>query len=464
MTTSRTRRVVAIFILVLVLAALDQTILATALPSIVSELGGRALLSWVFSAYLLSSTVAIPLYGKLADIHGSKPMLLLAVALFLLGSLACGYSGSMNELIAARGLQGLGGGGLLTLTMLGVADLYPPDQRGRMQGLLGAAYGIAVMFGPLTGGFLVEHLSWHWAFFINVPAALLALVVLATQFKPGPARHRRQLDVLGTALLAGALVCLLLATRREPGIDVSTSGWLAAAALALGVAFVRTEQRVRDPLLPLSLFGTPAFAAAAAISMLNGVALFAAVVFLPTYLQTALHKSPTASAWHLLPLMAGITLAAMRSGKLLRSNGPVRRLARLSFVLMLLSFSALALLLRWLPGEALALSLCMLPLGAGIGLMFPLVTVVSQYSAPPQFLGIATATPIMVRALGGAVGVSLLGGLLTRQMNTGATMAGALQPMFALVALLCLLMAGLTARLPDRLSRPTMPAPATATA
>ena len=486
---NRSKITVAMFVLMLVLAALDQTILSTALPAITRELHGADRLSWVFSAYLISSTVVIPLYGKLADVHGSRPTLLAAVALFLLGSLACGFSAGMDQLIAARGLQGLGGGGLLTLTMLGVADLYPapqfpPQQRGKVQGLLGAAYGVATMFGPLTGGYLVEHLSWHWAFFINVPAALLAFGLLWTSFRPGPARHPQKIDFAGALLLGGALVSLLLATRRE-GAAVEAHAWpLAGVALLLALAFVAVERRVAQPLVPLSLFANPAFAAATGVSLFSGVALFAAVVFLPTYLQTALQLSPSGSAWHLLPLMAGITVGAISSGRLLRAHGRVRRFGQIASGLMLLSFAALALVLRTQPGEALWLSACVLPLGLGLGLLFPAVTMVSQLTAPPQLLGIATATPIMVRSLGGAVGVSLLGSLMTHEMSghvaaamaaaarptpalLASAMAGSLQTLYTVVAVMCLAIAAAAAWLPSRLQRaqpPAVPSGATAAA
>jgi EmrB/QacA subfamily drug resistance transporter len=433
---------------VLVLAALDQTILSTALPSIQAELGRSVHLSWVFSAYLLASTVVIPLYGKLADTLGTKPLLVGAMALFFAGSLACGLSTSMEMLVLARAVQGLGGGGLMTLTMLGVVDLYPEEQRGRYMGLLGAAYGVSTMFGPLVGAFLVEHLSWHWAFFINVPVALAAVGILALAYPRGvPVRHRHAIDYLGAALLAGALITLLLATRSEglPGV----SPWaLAAASAVLTLLFVAVEQRVAHPILPLSLFTRGVFSAATAISTISGVALFAAVVFLPLYLQTALHLSPTGSAWHVLPLMMGITLAAVGGGKALRSNGPVRGMALVAGGLMVVSFAALVAVLHLAPEQALALSACVFPLGLGLGLLFPLVTMVAQRSAPLPQMGIATATPIMLRALGGAVGVSLLGSLLTSEMNTrmplalaaGDTaayahaMAGSLQPLYAAAA------------------------------
>ena len=327
MPPDRPTLVYSIFVVVLVLAALDQTILSTALPAIARDLDGQARIAWVFSAYLIASTVVIPLYGKLADIHGTRPVLLLALALFLAGSVGCGLSGSMSQLVVARGLQGAGGGGLLTLTMLGVVDLYPPSSRGRYQALLGAAYGIATMFGPIFGGLLVQRLSWHWAFFINVPVALGALAILAVAFRPGSARHAQRVDYVGALLLAASLVALLIATRHDSGLDSWSTALLGCTAAVLAAAFVWIERRARHPLLPLTLFASGAFSAATAVSAASGVALFAAVVFLPIYLQTALGMTPIVSGLHVWPLMSGVTLAAIAGGRVLRADGPVRVLA-----------------------------------------------------------------------------------------------------------------------------------------
>lgn len=411
----------AVLAVVLVLSGLDQTILATALPAITRDLHGQDRASWVFSAYLIASTTVIPLYGKLADRWGTRALLLGATGLFMLGSLACGLCTGMDGLIAARALQGLGGGGLMTLTLLAVTALFPPEQRGRQQSLLGAAYGLSVMVGPLVGALLVQYLSWHWAFLVNVPVALAAWVVLArADFgQPRPSRH--PLDLAGAALLAGALVCLLLATRQGGG---GTNWVLAAVAAKLFLSWLWVERRAKDPIVPLALFRSAGFAAAALVSTLSGVALFTAVVFLPFYLQAALLKTPTASAWHLLPLMVGITVAASRSGKALRANVPARSLALLATLAMTSAFAALAWVCGAAPSNAWAISLCVLPLGAGLGMLFPLVTVVAQRTAQPRHLGIATAAPIMLRALGGAIGVALMGGLLTRQL-AGALGAGA---------------------------------------
>ncbi|MFC7409525.1 MFS transporter [Hydrogenophaga atypica] len=413
-------------VLTLVLAALDQTILSTALPAIARELSGDWPLAWVFSAYLLAATVVIVLYGRMADILGKKSMLLLAIGLFLLGSLACGASQDLQQLVMARALQGAGGGGLMTLAMLTVPDLFAPAQRGRYQGLLAAAYGISTMFGPLLGGTLVEHWSWHWAFWLNVPLAALAWGVLAwalpskrhlTQASTPQESHIR-IDWLGAALLAAALVLLLLATQHgQLHLSEHLPLWL---LLAVGTAFTLTflghQYRTPHPLLPLSLFSRPAYTAVSFIGFATGVALYVAVVFLPQYLQVGLHLSPTGSAWHLFPLMAGITVAAVVSGKRLRADTPPVLLARVACTLMLLSFGLIVSMLQWHSHAPLALSAALLPLGLGLGLLFPIVTVVAQRVSPTHHMGIATAAPIMFRSLGGAAGVAVLAALLTHWM------------------------------------------------
>jgi len=465
----RTAPVFAAFVTMLVLAALDQTILSTAVPAITRELQGTDRLSWLFSAYLIASTVAIPLYGRLADLHGSKPLLLTAVSLFLAGSLAGGASQTMEQLIVARAVQGSGAGGLMTLTLLGLGDLVPRDEVPRRQGLLGAAYGVSTMFGPLLGGVLVEHGSWHWTFLVNVPLAATALAVIAWGL-PHTSRAKlpqgQRVDLPGAALLAATLVALLLATRRD--VEAATAWMLLALGIKLAAVLVVQQRRSRHPIVPPTLFAQPAFAVAAALSAVAGVALFAAVVFLPVYLQTVLHLAPTASAWHLLPLMAGITMAAIACGRALRSGAPVRGIAVAACALMASSFVALASVFRLAPTSPLALSACVLPLGLGIGLLFPLVTMLSQRVAPRQHVGAATAAPIMLRALGGALGVSALGALLAQQIGAqmgaaheayGSAFAGAVQPLFGAVAALCALAALAAALLPVRAPAP-QPLPA----
>lgn len=434
----------AMLVLTLVLAALDQTILSTALPVIARELPGYWPLAWVFSAYLLAATVVIVLYGRLADVLGKKSMLLLAIGLFLLGSLACGASQDLRQLVMARALQGAGGGGLMTLTMLTLADLFAPEQRGRYQGLLGAAYGVSTMFGPLLGGTLVEQLSWHWAFWLNVPLAALAWGVLAwtlpskqavreASVLPAP---RLRIDWFGAVLLTAALVALLLTTQHDQlHLPARLSLWvLLALGATFTLAFLWRQHRAAYPLLPLSLFSRPAYAAVSFIGLATGVALYAAVVFLPQYLQIGLHLSPTGSAWHLLPLMAGITVAAVASGKRLRAQTPPVSLARTACVLMLLSFGLIMGTLHWLAQAPWALSASLLPLGLGLGLLFPVITVVAQRVSPVQHMGVATAAPIMLRSLGGAAGVALLAALLAHEMPRELAAASALAQRDAVTA------------------------------
>lgn len=453
--------------LILVLAALDQTILSTALPVMARELPGHWPLAWVFSAYLMVATVVIAVYGRLADLMGRKPMLLLAIGLFLMGSLACGASQDLRQLVLARALQGAGGGGLMTLTMLSVADWFPPEQRGRYQGVLGAAYGLATMFGPLVGGTLVEHLSWRWAFGMNVPLALLAWGVLAFAWPvrsvPAPATEaarapgsRASIDWLGAGLLAGALVCLLMATQHEKlNLPAAVSlQWLLVSGAVLTAAFLWRQHRAASPLLPLSLFARPAYAAVSVIALVTGMALYAVVVFVPQYLQLGLHLSPTGSAWHLLPLMAGVTIAAIASGKLLRAQRPAAMLARTACVLMLSSFGLLIAALHWLPDVPLTLSASLLPLGLGLGLLFPVITVIAQRVSPVKHMGIATAVTVMLRSLGGAAGVAVLASMLTQRMaqemplaalahaapdRLAVALAHSLQPMFGCVVVAVLL-------------------------
>jgi len=364
--------------------------------------------------------------------------------------------------------------------MLGVADLFPAQERGRYQALLGASYGIAMMFGPLLGGVLVQHLSWHWAFFINLPIALLVLVVLIVVFRPQSVRHvqsgmqpvaqsvAQSVDYPGAALLAATLITALVATRRDAGFGTWIILALAICAVLFAVAFLWTERRARHPLLPLSLFANRAFAGATVLSLISGVALFAAVVFLPLYLQSGLGKTPTTSALYLLPLMGGLTLAAIAGGKVLRADGPIRVMALAASGVMAASFSALALSFRYFAAEPMALSACLFPLGLSIGLLLPVVTVVSQRASSPQQMGIATATPIMVRSLGGALGVSILGSLLThgiaaQLVNHSATsfdaaFSAAVQPVYWSVAAICLVALLAARRLPQRLSSRSTPA------
>jgi MFS family permease len=449
----------ALLLLLLVLSGLDQTLLSAALPTIVRELGGADRASWVFTAFLVSSTVAIPVYGKLADRCGVRPLLLAASALFIAGEAACGAAPTMDALIAARAMQGLGGGGLMTLTLLAVSALSTLEERSVRLARIGAAYGLATMAGPLAGAFVTQHLSWRWAFWAALPVALAAAIELARTPMGRPDDERRPLDWRGALLLAALLVCALLATRSR-ALGVDTAAALAGVAAALLPAWLWSQRRAADPIVPLALFARPGFAANAWLAASAGMSLFAAVVFLPTLLQGVQHLTPTASATHLLPLMAGLMLASRRAGARLRRGAAPRSLAAVASVAMAGSLALLAGLLHAEVTSPWAISAVLLPLGVGLGLAMPVMTVVSQRAAPAAQTGIATALPMMLRALGGAVGVALLGEVLARHLPGG--FVPALADVFTAAALAALPACAAARALPVRLPPAAAPGAALA--
>src|SRR5437764_3480228 len=284
----RVRVIFGALMLVILLASLDQTIVATALPTIVGDLGGRQHLSWVVTAYLLASTVTGPLYGKFGDLYGRKGTLQTAIVIFLVGSALCGIAQNMPELIAFRGLQGLGAGGLLTTSIAVVGDIIPPRERGRYQGLFGAVFGVSTVVGPLLGGFFVDHLSWRWIFYVNLPIGAGAFVVIGTVFHTRAQRVEHAVDYLGAALLAGSLTAIVLFTS----LGGTTYAWgsvpiiiLAVLAVVLIALFPLAERRAAEPILPLSLFRLRVFAVCAGVGFIIGVAMFGTITFLPLFLQ-----------------------------------------------------------------------------------------------------------------------------------------------------------------------------------
>ncbi len=408
MKSTYSRFVYPVLALLLVLSGLDQTILSTALPSIVQALQGQALAPWVFSSYLMASTAAVPLYGKLADRWGLRPMLLLASGLFTLGSLACALAPSMPALVAARALHGLGGGGLMTLSMLAVVVNFPPSERGRRMGGLGAAYSLATLLGPLTGGLLLQVAPWQAAFWLNVPLAALAWCVLRSALSDTAPTAKARFDRAGALLLVAALVAMLWATRRDVTAEVSAA--VGALACALALSWLWVERRAVDPIMPLTLFGNTGFAAAAAYSALCGVVLFGTVVYLPIYLQVALHRDALHSAWAMLPLMLGILVGTQVCGRALLAGLAPRHMGLSAGTAMATGAALLMLLLARAPQEVLWLGISLLPIGLGLGLSFPLVTLTAQRCAPGTLLGVATAVPAMLRTMGGALGVAALSG------------------------------------------------------
>jgi len=386
---SRRRLIFGALLLVLFIASLDQTIVSTALPTIVGDLGGLQHLSWVVTAYLLASTVAGPLYGKLGDLYGRKRVLQFALVLFLVGSALCGLAQTMPQLIAFRAIQGLGGGGLLVVAMAVVGDLVAPRDRGRYQGLFGGVFGVAVVAGPLLGGFFVDNLSWRWIFYINLPLGLVALAVIATAFRSQQVTTRHRIDWLGTIVLAAGLSGVILYTSLGgTSYAWDAPGMLAAvsAGAALLALFPLVESRAAEPILPLELFRNATFRTASAISFVIGFALFGSVTFVPLYLQVVKGHSPTESGLLMTPMMLGLLVTGIASGLLISRYGRYR-----PFPIMGTAAATVGLLLLSRLGVSTptwVAAAYMLILGLGLGMVMQVLVLAAQNAVDYRLLGV----------------------------------------------------------------------------
>jgi EmrB/QacA subfamily drug resistance transporter len=412
------RLIFGALLLVLFLASLDQTIVSTALPTIVGDLGGISKLSWVVTAYLLTSTVVGPVYGKLGDLYGRKVVLQSAIVIFLVGSALCGLSQNMTELIVFRGIQGLGGGGLFVLTIAVVGDIIPPRDRGRYQGFFGAVFGVSTVIGPLLGGFFVDNLSWRWIFYVNLPIGAVALAVIAVAFQPRTDRAHHTIDYLGAALLAGGVSAIVLYTT----LGGTTYAWTSAPMLVLIVAgfaaltaFVFVESRAFEPILPLELFRNRVFTVSSAVGFIVGFAFFGAITYLPLYLQDVKGHSPTTSGLLITPMMAGVLITSIGSGQLISKFGRYRPFPIVGTAIMVVG---LALLSRLEVGTStLDGALYMLVLGLGVGLVLQVLVLVAQNSVDYKYLGVATSGSTLFRQIGGAIGVSVFGAIFANQLS-----------------------------------------------
>jgi EmrB/QacA subfamily drug resistance transporter len=406
-------------LLVLLLASLDQTIVSTALPTIVGDLGGINHLSWVVTAYLLSSTIVGPVYGKLGDLYGRKIVLQVAIVIFLVGSALCGLSQNMTELIGFRAIQGLGGGGLLVTTIAVIGDIIPPRDRGKYQGYFGGVFGVSTVIGPLLGGFFVDHLSWRWIFYVNLPLGALALAVIATAFHSHAAHVKRSIDYLGASLLAGGLSAVVLFTS----LGGTTWGWgstqtivTIVLGIVLLVAFGLVEQRAAEPIVPLSLFRNPVFTVTGMVGFIVGFALFGAVTYLPLYLQIVKGHSPTASGLLLTPMMLGVLVTSIGSGQLITRFGRYRPFPIAGTALMTVAMWLLSGLGVSTPVWQTALYI--LVLGFGIGLTMQVLVLAAQNAVPYDKLGVATSSSSLFRQVGGSIGVSIFGTIFANQLRT----------------------------------------------
>ena len=401
----------------LFLAALDQTIVATALPTIVGEFGGLDHLSWVVTAYLLASTVTAPLYGKISDLYGRKIVFQTAIGLFLIGSVLCGVSQNMAQLISFRGIQGLGAGGLFVMAFTIIGDVVSPRERGRYQGYFGAVFAVASIAGPLLGGWLVDNLTWRWVFYINLPVGLVALLVTGTVLNIPFHRQEHRIDYPGAGLLVGGVSALLLVTvwgGREYEWGSPLIIGLATLGLVLVGLFLWWESRTDEPILPLRLFKDRTFALTSAAGFVVGLAMFGAIIFLPLFLQIVVGASATNSGLLLLPMMAGIITASVGSGRLISRTG---RYKIYPVVGSMLASVALFLLSTMGVGTTLPLaSVYMLILGAGLGLVMQVLVLAVQNSVERRDLGVATSASTFFRSLGGSFGTALFGAIFTSQV------------------------------------------------
>jgi EmrB/QacA subfamily drug resistance transporter len=426
----------AAIVLAMLPAVLDQTILATALPTVAADLGRLTDVSWVVAAYVVASTASTPLWGKLGDRHSRKRLLELQIVMFVAASALCGVAQDITQLVVVRAAQGVAAGGLMTLAMAAVGDLVAPRERGRYQGYIAATFAGAAALGPLAGGLLVQHASWRWIFYVNVPVGVAALLALRAKLPaPDVRRPDTPLDSLGATLLAGAtgafmLVCIWGGDRYAWG---STQiALLVAAAVAFALLLVFRERRARDPIVPLRMLTSRAVAVASAGLFFGTAALFAVTVFVPLFLQRAVGLSPTQAGLLLVPMMVGTTISTTLSGRSIANTGRYKRFPLIGLAVMTAALTLLGALADGRSAAAAAGALLLF--GLGFGLVSQVLVIAVQNSVERTRLGIATATTTFFRALGGSVGAAGLGAVFTARAASGAALADAVQTVFFVAA------------------------------
>ncbi|UCI19941.1 MFS transporter [Mesorhizobium sp. B2-1-8] len=404
--------------LTMILAALDMNIVNTALPRMASELSGLEHVAWIVAAYMLTSTITVPLYGKLSDMYGRRRLMVVSIGLFLSASMLCGLAGSMTQLILFRALQGLGAGGLMTLSQAVIADVVPPQERGRYQGMFAGAFAISNVAGPVIGGALTSYLSWRWVFYVNLPIGAVAVVLLLAGLRRTPPRSDHRIDYAGALLLTGGSTAVLLLLTGGGSAFTWNSGTaltLALAAATFITLFLLQERRAAEPVLDLNLFRLPAFAIGVTVTGIMILGMSCSIIFLPLYFQLVLGLAPATTGLVLLPQVLALTAGSVAGGRLSSRLGHTKPFILAGLGIAALALSSLALLASLDASVAWFLIVLAL-LGLGMGVAMPVVMVVIQNAVDRESIGVATATMSFMRSLGGSLGVALSGGVMTERL------------------------------------------------
>ncbi|WP_213814858.1 MDR family MFS transporter [Glaciihabitans sp. dw_435] len=407
----------------MLLSSLDQTIVSTAMPTIVGQLGGVEHQVWLTTAYLLATTIVMPVYGKFGDVLGRRRLFLIAIALFTLASVGCAFAGDFTQLIVFRALQGLGGGGLMILSQAIIADIVPASQRGKYLGPLGAIFGLSAVGGPLLGGFFVDHLTWQWAFYINIPVGIIAFGIAWFTLKLPNKRATQPIDILGVLLLSAFTTCLIFFTDFGGSTD---HGWGAVETWMFGVGmvlaailFVMVEARAKDPIIPLALFKNRTFINATLIGLTLGLGMFSAIGFVPTFLQMSSGTSAAASGLLMLPMMVGLIGTSIVSGILITRTGRYKQFPIIGTLLTAAAMVAMTTLTADTPIWLICVFLFVF--GAGLGLILQVGVLVAQNSVNPSMIGTATSTNNYFREVGASLGVAVFGTIFTSRLTSNLT-------------------------------------------